>query len=409
MSIQLAANTYLPPGFNPIHYDGSNYYAVVVGTADDRLQVHKASTPLGTWTVQDNADRPTADVNEETGSASAFVTSFLDSTGILHIAWNTVAATKNIIEYEIFDTTTDQWVANGTQFGDAIQQDEKFFRWGQFCERGNGDIIFAFTGNIERVMGGNKHRVDYSVSTNNGTTWGADTALDAGGDVHYGNPVCSRGSASSDAHFLWQRQTSTEDPPAVWADAQARTLSGSSLSTTTTANGAGIGGQLRGTTNAVFHDNGTDQRIVTAGAETSTQFKYNFGQENASDDISSVTDRESNLDPDVGLSTTEEVSNVNVLVDKFNVLRWIYHDITTRDFQQVTSPADSGGTIILDSTTATELFAANAEHHSVVNIGNFLVFLYWEDAATETRVETVKLDEPVFPAIARLPEQRYWR
>jgi hypothetical protein len=191
MSVQIAANTYRVPGHNPIHYDGLNYYAVVVGTTDDRLQVYKASTPLGTWTVQNSASRPTRIVSEEANSASLFVTSFLDSTGILHIAWNLGNPTfPNSIAYQRFNTNTDLWISDTKYFGDADDA-EKTFRWGQFCEKGNGNMVFAFTGDIERVMGDTKHRVDYAVSTNNGASWGADTALDAAGDVHYGNPVCS--------------------------------------------------------------------------------------------------------------------------------------------------------------------------------------------------------------------------
>jgi hypothetical protein len=118
---------------------------------------------------------------------------------------------------------------------------------------------------------------------------------------------------------------------------------------------------MRGLTNAVYHDIGADERIIVGGSDgTVSGFTYSRATENASQDISSIDDNSATVSPRPWPAVAEETSDVTVIVDAQNDLRWIYKAVTTDNFQQLTS---SDGAATLDSTTATELATATGTLH----------------------------------------------
>ena len=149
-----------------------------------------------------------------------------------------------------------------------------------------GDVIVVYNGDTDAVMGGKKERVDVNIRT--GGTWGGAVALDAGGDIHYGNPNVVKGPLTDDMHIVWQQTLNIADPPTAWLQTQARTLRpDDTLSTTVEPSLATnyTASHLLGGQNLVSYDDGGTQRIVGVGLSDTNDLKNVSTTEDGSDDI----------------------------------------------------------------------------------------------------------------------------
>jgi len=135
-------------------------------------------------------------------------------------------------------------------------------------------------------MGDKKERVD--AAHRDGGTWTTGIALDAAGDLHYGNPNVVKGPLTDDMHFIWQMTTNVADPPTIWQETEGRTLDPSNnLSTTDTATGTPeTDGALLGISNLVSYDDSGTQRIIELGSSDNGGRTVVRCTEDGSDDIS---------------------------------------------------------------------------------------------------------------------------
>ncbi len=271
------------PGHHPpFKSSGGNFYAIATDdvVTSVHIEVFKATDPTDSWTVQDAADNP---ILSGSGLALECIAAVQDG-DVIHIITGITGGAVINYQYHQFNMATDNWdIANET-----IENTENnpTNLWCSIAVRSDGDVIVAYAGDTDQNMGGKKERVDYG--RREGGSWGGNVgiALDAGGDVHYGNPNVVKGPLTDDMHFIWQQTTDTADPPTAWVNQHGRTLdSGNTLSTLDTQ-GSSTTTTLLGIGNHVSYDDSGTQRIINAGSRSDTGRNYLRCTEDGSDNIS---------------------------------------------------------------------------------------------------------------------------
>jgi hypothetical protein len=260
---------------------------VVNNIGTEFVRVIKATDPTSSWTEQDSSNAPAAPINYSANPGC--ISSVMDGNTLHAVVRDDVG-----IVYVQFDCATDTWTTTSSESAAAAQgSNPPDKQWCSLAVRSDGDVIVAYNGITDRVMGGDKERVDYS--RREGGSWTRDIALDAAGDIHYGNVNVVRGVNNDEMHFVWQRtQITVNDPPIAWADAEGRTLdSGNNLSTTVGGanwNAGDTGAVLLGIQNLVSWNDGTDD-VIGWHSYTDNANRDNFIRvpEDGSGDLS-VTD-----------------------------------------------------------------------------------------------------------------------
>ncbi len=275
----------------PFKSSGGNFYAIVAETINT-IDAYKATDPTDSWTVQDAANNPSD------GQGIAGVTAIQDG-DIIHIAF---IDGLRAYYYSTFDMSDDTWGTINEEI--EFPTNTATFPWISIAVRSDGDVVVVYAGDTDQVMGGKKERVDVNIRT--GVTWGGPVALDAAGDIHYGNPNVVIGPLTDDMHIIWQQTTNIADPPTIWANRQARTLDPSdTLSTTDTTGAAGTSLSLLGASNSVAYDDSGTQRIIGHGIKETTgsvhSRQYALATEDGSDYIAlnSEVDDASGADPSI--------------------------------------------------------------------------------------------------------------
>ena len=152
--------------------------------------------------------------------------------------------------------------------------------------RNDGDILLVVAGDTDNVMGGAKQRVDYILSSNGASSWDAPQAVDAAGDVHYGQPNIIKGPLTDDMHIEFNHTDDTnDDPPIINESIDARTLDPTNTLSTVVNNTADNGGSLLGMGNMVAYEDAATQRIGFLGALDATDIIAWRATEDGSDDI----------------------------------------------------------------------------------------------------------------------------
>ena len=274
----------------PMKSTSGDFYAVALDDVNDRIAVYKTTTSATSWTEQDSADAPTV-----TTAASDLALSCIIDGNLIHIA-HLRTGVNMVLEYARFDCSTDQWVTaeEQTVFTNGTNPETSAHLWCDIAVRSDGDVIIVNSGNNDKIMGGNKMRVDYA--RYNGTAWSSQNAVDGGGDIHYGNPVCVLGSGDG-THIFWQETSYTfNDPATRWEDLEGRTLdSGDNLSTTqnTAWPTANDNASMLTLQNAVFYDDAGTGRIFVCGVFDELTGDSIIPEiravEDGSDDLSSLT------------------------------------------------------------------------------------------------------------------------
>ena len=271
-----------------------NFYSVVRADADE-LDVYKATDPEDSWTLQGTGP-------VHVGTILGFAT-YQDGDVIHIVAWS-----DETYEYYTFNMATDAWVIDELM---ETTRDAPLNPWASIAVRSDGDVIVAYAGDTDKVMGKVYERVDYA--RREGGTWTVGVALDAGGAFMYGNPTVVKGPLTDDMHIIWQ-EAEVDPVLTTWAGSDARTLDPSnSLSTVISDATIQSGGALLGFGNGVSYDDSGTQRIswpYTSGAALTA----GRATEDASDDIQSLAsslvtllDPEVNAD-EVGIITYGELN-----------------------------------------------------------------------------------------------------
>lgn len=206
----------------PFKATNGNFYAVIwhQDSNAERISIYKATDPTSSWSLVTNADLSLAPPDS--------FTAIIDGNDI-HVA-SLVAGTGGTVRHGVFNVSSETWTTSVAGIGTTTIDSTTFYPQVDLIVRADGAIVIVYTGATDSVKGDDKQRVDRAHW--NGSSWNVvDGALDAGNDVHYGNPtVCVDGN--DDTHFIWQRHTgTTDDPPVNWQDTQGRTLDAGSATT----------------------------------------------------------------------------------------------------------------------------------------------------------------------------------
>jgi hypothetical protein len=174
---------------------------------------------------------------------------------------------------------TDQWVVDQA-IESSIDADQP---WGSIAVRSDGDVVVVYAGATDLNMGDSKERIDFNVRVSG--SWGGPTALDDGGDVHYGNPVVVKGPLTDDMHITYQETNETaNDPPTSWITGSVRTLRpDDTLSIRKTFDWSVI--TLLPVPNMVTYEDSGTQRIAWGYGWNDSSIKVARSTEDGSDDI----------------------------------------------------------------------------------------------------------------------------
>ena len=236
----------------PFKSSAGNFYAVAP-LSTGVIDVYKATDPVdGSWTVQSGGPATTMTV-----------ASCVQAGDNIHVAHYSTGT--GLYYYSRFNMSTDTWDRTQTSLG-TLSGNLPTFPWCSIAVRNDGDIICVIAAETDQVMGGKKERVDYIESTDDGANWGTHTALDAAGDVHYGNPNVVKGPLTDDMRCVWQTTSNIADPPAAWTDTEARTLDSANSLSTTVTNTADTGGTMLGISNLVGYEDAGTARTAFNGA-----------------------------------------------------------------------------------------------------------------------------------------------
>ena len=305
----LPQNVNASPGFKghhpPVLSSGGVY---VIANISSRIDALRSANPETTnFTELDTAGSPTTVLNDGYATQE-------DGDDIHVVAWDT----NGTYTYHLFDMDSETWTIIDEEIENPTNNPT--FPWASISVRSDGDVIVAYAGDTDQNMGDTKERVDVNVRSGSPPTWSGPTSLDAGGDVHYGNPNCVLGT-SDEVHCVWSKQTSTAaDPPTSWNQNEGRTIDSSddSLSNVDVQVGGSTGANLLGFPNAVSYDDGGTQRIiVNGGADAGSTLRTIQAKEGGHDqatDIDLTALASESVSPDirangeVGILTTAELS-----------------------------------------------------------------------------------------------------
>lgn len=318
----------------PWLYNGYVYALAVRGTpgaGDAALQVVRTQTPeKGDWEELD-ADT-TSEMVSSTNLLYGEAIAAQVISNFLHIVRIDSSGSGSRVLYRRFNLDTNTWVttADETWVGpvDILAPAVDIH-----CIS-TSNIYVIYSGEIERVMGGDKLRVDYAHW--NGTAWTTAQALDNAGDVHYGSPVICEGNGADDVHFAWLRQTSTaNDPPNDWADIQGRTHLGSGgldgtwdTFTFSSITAGGIGASMR----ALTRDAGTIRAYLAEN--TSGDLGIVLGTEGGANNVIDFTSDAQDTD-----TISIDVNPRGVLTEDQWVFDVMYDPITSKYYMVHSDPA----------------------------------------------------------------------
>jgi len=330
----------------PFKSSGGNFYAIARNNV--ALQMFKATDPTDSWTEQD-------DTNDPVRVSSWFEWASVQDADLIHIA----AVAADGYHYHTFNMADDTWGVTN----ELIETPPDFpqLAWISIAVRSDGDVIVAYNGDSDKSMGDTKQRVDYA--RREGGTWTVGVALDAGGDVHYGQPNVVKGPLTDDMHFVWNEQNATTpDPPTTYPNSNARTLDSSNTLSTVDTTGFGSGDFLLGRTNLVSYEDSGTQRIMSPFAhDTPNQIRLTTFTEDGSDDIQHasnvvVTNDDVFALSEIGILTIAELSGDLFMLfaggGVAGVDRDLYYTTSTDDGATWTSPTEELDGINLGNLSA---------------------------------------------------------
>ena len=278
----------------PFVSSGKDAYTIVRADADE-LDAYKATDPTDSWAVQGTGP-------VHAGTILGY--SCVQDSDVIHIvAWSSAT-----YEYYTFNMATDAWVEDQLIETPANAPDQP---WASIARRSSpAATIIAYAGDTDTITQ-EKERVDYAIRETGTGTWDTvGAALDAAGDVHYGNPNCILGT-NDQIHFMWQLTTvTTNDPPISWVSSEGRTIDSADDSLSTTdANSGDTLGALLGLPNVLTYDASGTQRMIANGHKDN-DLQSIRGTEDGSDDLllestvrTEVIVAEGYINGEVGVST----------------------------------------------------------------------------------------------------------
>lgn len=259
----------------PFKSSGGAFYVVVTNPLGSNIiDVFKATDPTDSWTVQDAADNP---INVPIASGALAAVQDGDK---IHIATIGGGANKKP-SYHLFNMATDNWDVTEEEIEANFPQNPTN-PWISIAVRSDGDVVVVYAGDTDQDMGGKKERVDVNIRTV--TTWGGPVALDAAGDIHYGNPNCVLGT-NDFVHCVFHKTSNTADPPTVWLDTHGRSLDPADDTLSTVVTSTESGNSLLSMQNLVTYDDAGTQRIAIQSGNSGSDLVAIQMSEDANDEL----------------------------------------------------------------------------------------------------------------------------
>jgi hypothetical protein len=267
----------------PFKSSAGAFYVVAPDPAvPSSLDVFKATDTTNPWSVQDTGNRISNIAVVGFGGLST-----VQVGDVIHMAF--IGDSNDRYRYATFNMATDLWAIVGSDTdGEVIENiaanASSRWDWISIADvRADGDVIVAYNGEQDKIMGKDRERVDYARRTGV-DTWSSPNALDAAGEIQYSNPVCALGTANA-THIVWQK-TEAETLPigAVWTDSQGRTLDSANSLSTTDDSTADTGDRLIGNQNLLSYDDSGTQIVLSLGASENS-FEIADGIEDGSGDL----------------------------------------------------------------------------------------------------------------------------
>lgn len=192
LPITISGVTFTTPQGGPFK-SGSSFYIATVSSAGD-VVVFKADSndPSSGWTEQDSANKPT------NGAISSLHGVLVGTT--IHIATQTGSgASDGEVEYHTFDCSTDTWSITNESVTTTPDTATEFC---SIAVRSDGDVIIAYAGEQEGVMGTGYDRVH--LARREGGSWTVDIDVTNAGKAatHYRQPFVVM-SANDRAHIFY--------------------------------------------------------------------------------------------------------------------------------------------------------------------------------------------------------------
>ena len=285
----------------PCKSSAGNFYSIVP-ISTTAIDAYKATDPEGgSWSAVD------VGANNPAGFGTLSILSYVQAgDSIMCCTWD-----GTIYEYHRFNMSIDTWDVVDSDIG-TLSGNLPTFPWCSIAVRNDGDIICVIAAETDQVMGGKKERVDYVESTNDGTSWGTHTALDAAGDIHYGNPNVAKGPLTDDMHIVWQITGNIADPPTAWTDSKFRTLDPANSLSTVITSVRDSDTTMLGLSNIVTYEDAGTQRIFFTYALSNSIWAIRT-TEDGSDNIQNgtseiVTSDDPFINGEVGVVTIAEDS-----------------------------------------------------------------------------------------------------
>ena len=309
------------------------YYFVKRDIAGTGIDVTKSIDPhTESWAVQDGGNNP--------NGFQRVSIDCVQSGDVIHMAYHVTETGDNTYRYSSFDMSTDLWVVVDEVITTLLTA-TAIAAYINIGVRSDGDVVVAYVGELERVHGDDKARVDVDIRTAGPDTWSGPTNLDAAGDVHYGNPTVIKSPLTDDMHILWSRTTNTTDPPALWVDSQVRTLNPADGLSGVVTDGIDTEDKLQGWNNGISYNDGATRRIVYGGVAddaTNADLVFAIGTEDASDDFQFGTSVVETVSPEPQVIGSGSV--MAIAVCQRNFLHVVYVNVTDFDHYYTKSEDD---------------------------------------------------------------------
>lgn len=360
----------------PVKSSKGEFYCLVV--SGNAIDAYKATDPTSSFTVQDASNNPA-----KAGSSTFNAFTYVQAGDTLYGVNVVTTSSGDVGYYHVkFYLDTDLWEQFGGNSLETIElpTNSPTNPWASIAIRSDGDVIVAYAGDTDQVMGGKKERVDYG--RREGGTWTVGLEIDAAGDVHYGNPNIVKAGLTDDMRIVWQGTSSTVDPPVSWTGLEARTLDFANSLSTLVTNAGDTASTLLGICNMVGYEDAGTARTAFLGGLVTWSINAWRATDDGSGDIQApsnavVTTQDIYSNGEVSILSIAEDSGVLYVLFSGGGVNGadqdIYYSTSTDDGETWTNPTEE-----LDAVTCNYISC------SIMQIGALTVLAYiYDDGGTQ--------------------------
>lgn len=280
--------------YGPVRDDSGNHYMILRDSTNSyQAEAWKADNGDAVWSEQDGTNR----IDLGSGNTINDISIRLHDHIIYIVTLDRGSEAIHFSRYAVSShaTNADEWLETATSLGNYSAP------WVGY----NVDIEVVSASNITVLMGGALERVhgtDYNRAVYrkwNGSSWGSETQIDAGGQVDYYAQASAKG-ASNKVHFTYKDQTNND------LDHRSVTDAGT-LGTIHTLR-ASVGG-TRILNSGVYYDDAGVERITFCGSSATDVFAWVIDDDGTPTQQTVTTDNHNGL-PSISVDTDNDTTYV---------------------------------------------------------------------------------------------------